>query len=57
MRGEEPQPYRDLALALMRRGHAEDLKEASQLLVKVISGTTWDVRFDQIGKWTISSTI
>lgn len=47
LRGEEPQSYRDLALALCKRKTRSDFNQAVQLLIKVIQ-TSWDVRFDQI---------
>ena len=46
LRGEEPQSYRDLALALTRQPQADDMR-AVHLLWKVIS-TEWDGRFPEI---------
>jgi len=47
MRSEEPQSFRDLALALIRRGEKNDLERAMEYLQQIVFGT-WDIRFDQI---------
>jgi len=46
-RPEEPQSYRDLALALVKRGKKEDYHRALTLLALVVK-IDWDVRFTQI---------
>jgi len=47
IRGEEPQSFRDLAVALARRGKKEDYEKSLQLLNDVVEGD-WDIRFSQI---------
>jgi len=46
-RPEEPQSFRDLALAYSRKGSKEDYENAILLLQHVIEGE-WDVRFHQV---------
>lgn len=48
MRGEEPQSYRDLALALAKRGQRADVEKALKLLYTVVYERQWDLRFAQI---------
>eukprot|EP01105_Mastigella_eilhardi_P024785 TRINITY_DN653_c0_g1_i3.p1 TRINITY_DN653_c0_g1~~TRINITY_DN653_c0_g1_i3.p1 ORF type:complete len:825 (-),score=123.56 TRINITY_DN653_c0_g1_i3:141-2615(-) len=47
IRTEEPQSYRDLALALYRCGRSCDLVRCLSLLSKVVT-SSWDIRFTQV---------
>ncbi|KAH3744671.1 YfaP family protein [Pelomyxa schiedti] len=47
IRSEEPQAYRDLALALLARNNLDDLPRVIHLLCQVIT-RKWDIRFHQV---------
>lgn len=47
LRPEEPQSYRDLALALAKRKTKQDYLRALDLLTQVVQGK-WDIRFSQV---------
>jgi len=46
-RAEEPQSYRDLAVALLKKKTPQNVQTALTLLTKVVQGD-WDVRFTQV---------
>jgi len=52
LRGEEPQSYRDLALALAKQGNLKAIERSISLLKKVVE-SEWDKRFNQIEQTTL----